>query len=174
MTKGTVPVGDRAGLSTRARDHLHHPKTDFHALDYLSMAVDAVVCVAALTALWALSVLSAFGVVEPGACLPQALAGPPKYEAAMWIVLSLCAAAGLAGLLQFWLRRIWEKTYGSKTSLWNGTLASQLLLGAVMPAVCAVILVRDGAATSMLTGLFVVMALLHARHAVQVQVWARR
>lgn len=170
MPRATLPAQDRAGLSARAKDHQHELKTKFTRLDLLSLAVDVVFGMGVLVVLCGACALKAFGLPSPE-FIPDALMGMPMYFALTWMVLTTMSVIGLAGLLRFWLWRIWMQTYGTRTR-WTGMIGTQILLGAVMPLVCLMMLSGAGQLMTWQGGLFGVMALIYLRHAFQVYRWA--
>jgi hypothetical protein len=174
MPQGSLPVRDRAGLSSKARDHLHELTTPFTKIDLLSLAVDLLISFLLLVILCLLCSMTAFGLLRPGVCVPRELLGPEKYEMFWWLIFSATAVLGLWGLLQFWLRRIWVQTYGSRKQVWTGGHAFLILLGAVMPGGCLLMLSRAGHLMTWQGAAFAAMAILYIRHAFRVVRWSAR
>lgn len=172
MVRTSLPPPDRAALSERTRDHLHAPRTKLTRWDVLSFAVDLVFAFGGVLLVGFFGVMAGFGVFGHGRISPQILAGVPKYEAATWLVLGATTVVGLFALIQFWQRRIFAQTYGTKAQLWTGLLGLQLLLGAVMPLVCVMFLCQGGLTLSAHCLFFVAVALIYIRHALQVISWS--
>jgi hypothetical protein len=174
MTPANLNARDRAGLSAKARDHLHELKTDFKALDVVSLTVDLAFGFLAVVVIAGACVLVAYGLVRSFPYLPEALEGPEKYEMFIWLIFAFTVGCGLSGLYQFWLRRIWVQTYGTRRGNWNGGLATMILLGGVMPLGCIWMLMVDGLLGTWQTAVFAVIAALYLRHALQVYRWSSR
>lgn len=174
MPQGSLPVRDRAGLSAKARDHLHELTTPFTKLDLLSLVVDFLVGILLLAFLCLLCSMTAYGFLRPGGLVPRELLGPEKYEMFWWLIFTVTTVMGLWGLLQFWLRRIWVQTYGSRTQVWTGGHAFLILLGVVMPGGCLLMLSSAGHLMTWQSAAFAAMAALYLRHAIQVVRWSAR
>lgn len=173
MAHARLPAQDRAGLSPRARDHLHELRTPFTRLSLLDLIFDLCVGVAMYVVVGILCLLASLNLVDLGGLMPRAVLGPATYDVALWILHAFLGGAGVTGLLQYWMRRVWGQTYGSQARLWTGLLGTQLLLGAAVPATCLVLLSNAGLLLTWQAALFVILTLIYLRHAMQVFHWAR-
>lgn len=174
MTPANLGARDQAGLSPKARDHLHELRADFTPLDLLSLVVDLIFGVVAVIAIGCACLLVAYGLMRSCPYVPSALEGPEKYEMFLWLVFATTSAFGIWGLYQFWLRRIWVKTYGTRRGNWGSGLATSILLGAVMPLGSLWLLMRHDLLATWQAGVLAVIAALYLRHAMQVFRWSAR
>jgi hypothetical protein len=140
MARPGTPAPDRAALSTKARDHLHGRKTDFSSMDYAGLGLDILVGLVITLLFAVLCALMAYGLRRPSALTPEILKGPQMYELLTWLVFIVSSLMGAHGLLQYWQRRIWVQTSGTKASVWTGLLSIQLFVGALMPLACLLML----------------------------------
>lgn len=172
MTPSSVPIQDRASLSERTRDHQHKRHTTFKRRDWISLACDVLFAFAGVLVVGGICSMTAFGFFETDKWVPRAVEGPPQYEPTMWLVFTGTTVLGMWGLIQFWLRRIWVETYGSRASVWSGALAIQILVGAIMPICCVLWLMAEGLLVSFHAAFFIIVAALYIRHSVQVFSWS--
>jgi hypothetical protein len=137
------------------------------------MTVDLFIGFGAVLVLGGMCSLTAFKYLRREEWVPSALLGATNYEYATWLLFTFTAAIGMAGLAQFWFRRLWQKTYGTRAGVWTGLLATQLLLGAVMPVACLLMLNSHNLLMTWHSAVFALTAATYLRHALQVYRWAR-